>query len=46
MAGLTAGAITLPGSLGFTRLVLDGSGASFTADYHQSSMRGLIAIRQ
>jgi hypothetical protein len=27
MAGLTAGAITLPGSLGFTRLVLDGSGA-------------------
>jgi hypothetical protein len=34
MAGLTAGAIALPGSLGFTRLVLQWCGAGFTANYH------------
>ena len=34
MAGLTACAITLPRQLGFTRLVLQWCGASFTADGH------------
>jgi hypothetical protein len=43
---LTACAIALPRQLGLTRLVLQWCGAGLTADGHQSSSRGLMAIKQ
>jgi hypothetical protein len=39
-------ALTLPGLFRWTRLVLQWCGAGFTTNGHQSSSRGLIAIKQ